>query len=69
MAKGVYKPRSEKIRLPGSPPPADSLSLSMPDWPVDINKIHDSNYWPIRLLEGKQSQQEEANQAILFFQI
>ena len=69
MAKGVYEPRSEKIRLPGSPPSADSLSLSMPDWPVDINKIHDSKYWPIWLLEEKQSQQEEANQAISSFQI
>ena len=39
MAKGVYKLRSEKIKLPGPPPPADSLSLSMPDWSVDINKI------------------------------
>ena len=67
IANGPYKLKSEKIRLLGSPLPADSLS--MPDWPVDINKIHDSNYWPIRLLEGKQSQQEEANQAILFFQI
>ena len=69
MTKGVYKPRSEKIRLPGWTPPADSLSLSMPDRLVEINKIHNSKYWPIRLLEEKQSQREEANQAILFFQI
>ena len=27
MAKGVYKLRSEKIRSPGSPPPADSVFL------------------------------------------
>ena len=39
MAKGVYKPRSEKIRLLCSPPLADSLSLSMPDWSVDITKF------------------------------
>ena len=31
----------------GSPPPADSLSLRMPDWPAEINIIHDSKYWPI----------------------
>ena len=42
----------------GSPPPADSLSLPMPDWPAEINKIQ---YWPIRLSEEKQSQQMEAN--------
>ena len=48
MANGPYKLKSEKIRLLDSPPPADSLSLSMPDWPVQINKIHDSKYWPIR---------------------
>ena len=27
MGKGFYKPRPEKIRLPGLPPPADSVSL------------------------------------------
>ena len=49
MKNGPYKPNSEKkIRLPGSPPPVDSLSPSMPDWPVDINKIHDSKYKLIR---------------------
>ena len=42
IANGPYKLKSEKIRLPGSPLPADSLS--MPDWPVEINKIHDSKY-------------------------
>ena len=31
MAKGVYKLRSEKIRSPGSPPPADSVFLLKPD--------------------------------------
>ena len=36
MAKGVYKPRSEKIRLPGSPPLADSrMSEDAADCPND----------------------------------
>ena len=35
-------PNLREVRLPDSPPPADSLSPSMSDWPAEINKIHDS---------------------------
>ena len=48
MANGPNKSKSEKIRFPGSPPPADSLYLSMPNWSVAIKKMHDLKYWQIK---------------------
>ena len=48
MANGFYKLKSEKIRLPGSPPPADSLSLLIPDWPIFWIVNFVDLYWPIR---------------------
>ena len=55
MAKGVHKPRSEKIRLPGSPPPADSVSLLIPDWPIFWIVNFVDLYWPIRIERERES--------------
>ena len=49
MGKGFYKPRPEKIRLPGSPPSADSLSLLIPDWPIFWIVNFVDLYCPIRI--------------------
>ena len=55
IGKGFYKPRPEKIRLPGSPPPADSVSLLIPDWPIFWIVNFVDLYWPIRIERERES--------------
>ena len=73
LKRMFLKEKLKKFGLLGSPQRHLFVSLSLPDWPAEINKIPDSKYWPIRqrkerLIKGV-GPTVGANPAILTFWI